>query len=424
MDGSDTILEVIGIADIDLGTVGFHTITYTCKNRRGVSAVAPQVRTVTVVDSYCPRCWYGDESEHGSGDTTIEVEASFKFNDPGACFVDEALGALATRVQVTNPVNTLEVGTYSIKYQALDTYRGIDPATLTFAQYDQQQRFANFSCAGHDVCARKVVVEDTLKPVIALEYAALKCGEFGSNAECSKHSWSCKWSADKCVALSRNPMTMGAHAADPHGAIQYPNNSMHPIPTTTENGPGDTALHQHVWVTNPMKEIHTTGAYAAGTGRYFKTYDTEHELGTAPWLAIPEFDSMIFDTARKCKDACAAMPACMYGTYVSGGGERKGECWLSANAAEGAPHKCGVPCESFFDNQVRASLPVMPTKVTTVGVVHRRLLAAATDAITTSTRSHLVGVMAIAAAVIATVLVVLRSKPSSVDQHEADQASL
>jgi hypothetical protein len=159
------------------------------------------------------------------------------------------------------------------------------------------------------MCTRKVRVRDTLKPVISLNYAG---------------------------------------------------NTFH-----TSDG-SDTTLSQSVKVTNPMPQKIT------GHGRYYKTFDKEHELGEAPWIAgVPRMDS-----ADQCKQYCASIPACKYGTFVSGdsGGQaRAGECWLAAQTLLlGAKQKrCGVACESFFE----AGLAVPEiTRVTTTQYAHRRLL--------------------------------------------------
>jgi hypothetical protein len=51
--------------------------------------------------------------------------------------------------------------------------------------------------------------------------------------------------------------------------------------------------------------------------------------------------------ASACKLACETHAACNYGTYISGG-QRQGECWLSATTSKTQSNPCGVPCESFL----------------------------------------------------------------------------
>ena len=78
-------------------------------------------------------------------------------------------------------------------------------------------------------------------------------------------------------------------------------------------------------------------------GRVLKTFDYTHELGSAPWLAIPHQGKYVYQTAAECKDQCARPPACRYGTYI-----HSGECWLSAHAH--APRQqppCPSACSSF-----------------------------------------------------------------------------
>lgn len=62
------------------------------------------------------------------------------------------------------------------------------------------------------------------------------------------------------------------------------------------------------------------------------------------------------------------MKSCIVGTFISGG-QRKGECWLSAQIRNPArPMKCGMPCVSFT---VQATAPV-PTTVVARRTQHNR----------------------------------------------------
>jgi hypothetical protein len=447
--------------------------------------------------------------------SAISIEASFPFTDPGVCFVDEVLGSIATRVQVNNPVNTFRAGTYTIRYTALDTYSGADPSTLTFAQYDQQRRFAKPACAGSDICTRAVNVQDTLKPVISLNYGEANCGALHTQIDCTQRSFACRWKGT-CVAVEKkstyhtasrslhiplgNP-SFAISSADDTATLDEPALSfntakgssilvhdgctantdddqveyvqlisstgttltgvtgykpVHSGSWTMDNGVSIQCWHYTAedskWDSTPILDKQDAGiGYSYGTGkgpsrthsftftpqrlemkthfvrcgivdrssssckfdvglhcatgdagsltghhfdnadvtftsvdrtltnpaklvthsgsRVFKTFDTVHELGTAVWIeGVPHFD-----TSKECKEYCATIPACNYGTYITAGSARAGECWLAAQTSRSSTlRRCGVPCESFFDS--RAVVPEIERIHTTKhGREHRRL---------------------------------------------------
>jgi hypothetical protein len=140
-------VKVAGEKFPELRTPGTYAVKYTCTNSHGRQA-QPLLRTVTVRDSTCPTCTL-------NGSPTAEIEASFPYTDAGATCTDTLDGALtAKRV---GHVDVESTGTYRITYTATDAAGNSNDGCAT-------------KLAIH-ATVRTVVVMDTLKPVIGLQYA-------------------------------------------------------------------------------------------------------------------------------------------------------------------------------------------------------------------------------------------------------------
>merc|ERR1712072_15546 len=130
-------------------------IQYECTNTAGLTS--SKIRTVCVEDMTCPTCTMNNPSVQ-----TVTVEASFPFVDCGASCSDSFDGAKTmvekysydTRegIRVVDDVNVEKTGTYVITYTATD-----DSNNNCLANLEKNPR-------------RTVVVMDTLKPVIGLQY--------------------------------------------------------------------------------------------------------------------------------------------------------------------------------------------------------------------------------------------------------------
>jgi len=126
-------------------------IQYECTNAAGLTS--SKVRTVCVEDTTCPTCRMAHAKVQ-----TITVEASFPYVDGGATCSDVFDGTKAVDThysygkRVVKGINVEQTGTYVITYSATDE--------------------SNNSCRKNENKnpRRTVVVADTLKPVIGLEY--------------------------------------------------------------------------------------------------------------------------------------------------------------------------------------------------------------------------------------------------------------
>jgi len=148
-DEYDGILPVHAHGHVQVGTVGTYKIHYNCKNKRGYKADTA-VRTVYVSDRHCPVC-------HLNGASVFTLEAGFAYADAGAYFEDAVDGKITKSIEVTNPLASAKdshPGTYTVVYRVQDS----------------AGNWNDGQCIGSNICQRKVVVQDTLKPVIALSY--------------------------------------------------------------------------------------------------------------------------------------------------------------------------------------------------------------------------------------------------------------
>ena len=138
--GNDTTPVSISYAgaltDISLGT---HTITAIATDLAGNS-----VTRTSTIEIYEARDNYPPTITR-LGDATVVVEAGTTYSDAGATATDDRDGNITDRIIVSNPVNPLLVGTYTVTYNVTDTA-------------------AN---AAQEV-TRTVMVIDTIPPVLAI----------------------------------------------------------------------------------------------------------------------------------------------------------------------------------------------------------------------------------------------------------------
>jgi hypothetical protein len=143
----------------ELSTPAVYAIEYHCTNSRGISATT-LTRTVTVTDTTCPTCTLkGPVLPDGSIDATAEIEASFPYTDQGADCTDTLDGALAAHEVGLEQINVESTGQYTITYTATDSSGNTNVGCTH-----------GYNAASH-LTVRTVVVIDTLKPVIGLQYA-------------------------------------------------------------------------------------------------------------------------------------------------------------------------------------------------------------------------------------------------------------
>jgi len=128
-----------------LDKLGWYRVRYDCINSYGTASV-PTYRNVSVVDTICPQCSMDNSS--------LTIEASFPFDDPGVTCVDTFDGELVDHIQTVGYLDTEKTGTYYLTYRAVDlSGNGNDG-----------------NCIGNQTVIRTVQVIDTLSPVIQLHY--------------------------------------------------------------------------------------------------------------------------------------------------------------------------------------------------------------------------------------------------------------
>merc|ERR1712072_452303 len=147
---------------VNLSKVGEYTITYNCKDSAN-NAAPPATRKVIVAQTSCPKCTL-------LGDATVLHEASFPYADAGATCSDVIDGQVTTQCSagasksdtftaVTDCSTIVDIettGNYNIRYRAQNTVGLWNDGT---------------SCrGGANEYYRLVKVQDTLRPVITLNY--------------------------------------------------------------------------------------------------------------------------------------------------------------------------------------------------------------------------------------------------------------
>ena len=146
LDGS---LTVTSVSTVNADTVGSYSVTYSVSDANGNAAVSV-VRTVNVVDTVPPLISL-------IGDINVTVEAGGVYLDKGVSVVDALDGDLGDKLVVTNTVNTLKPGSYTVKYNAIDSHGNLASEVV-----------------------RTVIVADTSGPVISLLGAGTIVHEAGT----------------------------------------------------------------------------------------------------------------------------------------------------------------------------------------------------------------------------------------------------
>jgi hypothetical protein len=149
------------VTSVSMAQVGTYTITYSCKDASGNAADTIK-RTVVVRDTTCPTL-----ALKGKGLISLEAGVS-SYTDAGASAKDNMDGDISAQVKTVGSVNTKKPGTYILQYTVKDSSN-------------------NAQCKK---VSRKVVVKDTLPPVIKLQlskgYQMSKSGQKGLDGQVNK----------------------------------------------------------------------------------------------------------------------------------------------------------------------------------------------------------------------------------------------
>ena len=140
-------IEVSSTVNTD--KLGEYTVTYTVSDSSGNEAVEVN-RVVIVVDTTAPVITL-------NGDVVVTVEAGTNYSDAGAGAVDGYDGDLTGSMEVTDGVDILTVGSYTVSYNVSDAAGNAAVPVI-----------------------RTVIVVDTTPPVIALVGEAIVTVEAGS----------------------------------------------------------------------------------------------------------------------------------------------------------------------------------------------------------------------------------------------------
>jgi len=181
---------------------GTYKLNYDCVNSRGASGVTAS-KQVVVRDTTCPTC-----TVNTGADT---FEASFPYMDAGAVCEDSLSGAVA-EVVVTNPVDVEKTGEYIVTYRARDSVGNWNDG----------------SCKGSHIYKRTVQVVDTLKPIIALKYAATHFTDPAYTPSYLAHAG--HGNEMSSVTGQQNPAGASFRAAlQDQAAAEYGSTNFHPV---------------------------------------------------------------------------------------------------------------------------------------------------------------------------------------------------
>lgn len=111
VDNCDSSVTVTVDNPVDTDVVGSYTVTYTAKDASGNETT--QTRTVTVQDTLKPVITRG-------GVNNVTVELGNTYTDAGATALDQCEGTLTDSIVTVNPVDTNQVGTYTVRYNVSD----------------------------------------------------------------------------------------------------------------------------------------------------------------------------------------------------------------------------------------------------------------------------------------------------------------
>jgi hypothetical protein len=135
---SDITDRIVFPAAPAMNKLGQHMLTYTCRNPVPWKCQSKAKRQVHIMDRTRPVCTV-------KGDATVSIEASFPYVDEGATCSDTFDGM--KKVKSSGTVDPNIPGTYKLTYTAMDKVGNHAKDAI-----------------------RTVIVQDTLKPVIALKY--------------------------------------------------------------------------------------------------------------------------------------------------------------------------------------------------------------------------------------------------------------
>jgi methionine-rich copper-binding protein CopC len=121
LDG-DLTGDIITINPVNTQTIGTYIVTYRVSDSDGNNAQAVQ-RSVNVVDMTAPVI-------NLLGDATVTITQGDSYTDAGATATDNVDGDISNNITVTNPVDTLTQGTYTVQYNVTDN-SGNAAATVT-----------------------------------------------------------------------------------------------------------------------------------------------------------------------------------------------------------------------------------------------------------------------------------------------------
>jgi aryl-phospho-beta-D-glucosidase BglC (GH1 family) len=107
---------------VNTANVDTYTITYSVTDAAGNTSTA--TRTVIVKDVTAPEISL-------NGEVTVEINQGETYTDAGASAMDNVDGELTNKIQITNPVNTANVDTYTITYSVTDAAGNTSTATRT-----------------------------------------------------------------------------------------------------------------------------------------------------------------------------------------------------------------------------------------------------------------------------------------------------
>jgi hypothetical protein len=143
---------------VNMAAVGTYKINYNCEDSAGQTAF-PATRTVIVEDKTCPTC------KIPGGDAVITVEASFPYTEEASTCTDTLDGAMPD-ASIYGTVDVELTGTYVLTYSVTDKNgNGADPAQCSGVN-ENHRSGSHFT--------KTVVVEDTMVPIISLQYKGSK----------------------------------------------------------------------------------------------------------------------------------------------------------------------------------------------------------------------------------------------------------
>jgi len=143
---------------VNMAATGTYKINYNCEDSAGQTAY-PATRTVIVEDKTCPTCTIPGATD------TITVEASFPYHEEASTCTDTLDGALPD-ASIYGTVNVETTGTYVMTYSVTDVAgNGADPSKCGSVNKNHRSG-THFT--------KTVIVEDTMVPIISLNYKGSK----------------------------------------------------------------------------------------------------------------------------------------------------------------------------------------------------------------------------------------------------------